>query len=75
MALVDRGDAFLEAEPLQAGPEHAVVLQFAVQRNRLFGFHLDMALQMVLQVFAYAWRIHFRRDAVFPQMFGRADAR
>ena len=75
LELVRGAEPGLGEQPLRPDPRHAGVVVVAVERDRLQALHLDVELEVVLQVRADAGAVGDDRDAVLGEVRRRADAR
>ena len=73
--LVRRPKASLAKEPLRPNPGLAQKVPIFEQGNRLLRGKLKLELQVILQVLTHTGAIRNHLDAMFRQMFGRADTR
>ncbi len=75
LELVAGTDAAAEEQPLGADRRLVPPLERRVQRHRLQTLELQVHLQVVLQVLAYAGQLLHQRDAELLQQRARADPR
>jgi len=73
MALIDCGHTTLEQKPLQSRPYKAMRCELPIEGHGLIRLDLDVALRVIMQVFAHTGLIADHLDPERAQVLARPD--